>query len=153
MRGCILILFVLLTSCTAQQRINRIISRHPKLVINDTVKYSRLVIYPSRMARLNLPDSVLNRLQPGDSVMVVSKKGITLILRRKNQETDIVASIASDTINVDTMFVISPIKVVRDENVDRRQKNIKMFIKAWWGFLIVIIMIFLYKLIRIIGGN
>lgn len=140
-----------LFSCSPQQRMTRLVRNNPQLVINDTTRFSRLVIFPSRTALYNLPDSVLNRMQPGDSIITVSKKGVTIIVRRNNQSTEILASVQADSVLVDTTIVTPTVTVIEDKNADRKLKMKK--IRIVYIALIIVLLIVVTTIIRKVIGR
>ena len=142
-----LLLITCLLSCSAQRRVSRIVHNHPELSISDTIKYSHLVIRPFRNALLNMPDSILRTMQPGDSVISVSKKGVTIIVRKKQQSTEIEASVPSDTVSIDTSFV-APKIVVTENNKVKLQK-----LRIIHVVVIIILILVIYAIIRKIIGK
>lgn len=141
-----LILILLLVSCSAQQRVTRIVNKHPELRISDTINFSQLVIRPGRSALLNMPDSVLQRLQPGDSIIAVSKKGVTIIVRKKPLTTEIEASVTGDTVKVDTSLVVPKIKVVQNERVTIWKLRIAYIVSII--LLVVVIYLIIKKILK-----
>lgn len=139
-----------LICCSPLQRVSRIVRNHPQLSITDTIKYSKLVIYPARMSVYNIPDSVLARMQPGDSIIAISKKGVTIIIRKKTQATEIEASVPADSIRVDTTFITSSVTVVKDDKTNRRLTRQKLRI-VYIVSIILLIMVIYIVIRKIIG--
>jgi len=140
-----------LLSCSPQQRMTRLVRNNPQLVINDTTRFSRLVIFPARTALYNLPDSLFNRMQPGDSIISVSKKGVTIIVRRNNQSTEIEASVPADTVTVDTTIVTPTVTVIEDIKADRKLKMQKL--RIIYIVSIIVLLIVITTIIRKVIGH
>lgn len=141
-----IICFLMLFACDPQRRISRIVERHPDLVLNDTINYSMLVIHPSRSSLLNMPDSIFSRLLPGDSIISVTKKGITIIVRKKPESTEIGAYVTSDTVKVDTTLVVPKVKVISEDKARILTSRVVYIVSIL--FLILVIYLILKRVIN-----
>ena len=143
LRNSIIILILLLTSCSPQKRLNRLVKKHPELVstqvitIRDTIK-DTISVVTTRVEH----DTIFNFLEVHD----------TLIIQRDNLKIKYFYDTIKQQVYIagecDTIFLDVPYEVIVEYEVpcDRLLVQEK---SDWWIYILigigVFILLFLYK--------
>lgn len=146
MKKYLVIIFIMAVACSPQQRISRIVSRHPELKVKDSLRFSDSIIVPARYLSKRLPDSLLFLLHDNDSI-VISSNGITVVLKHAKDTTCITITAKPDTLVMDTTLHVEKIKVVQDDTKDQKHA----MWKRWQNIIILLLVVLaLFGVIKVI---
>jgi len=103
---------ILIGSCSPQARMNRIISNHPELQLNDSVYVKTRLLVPARSAVMSMPMERINNLKNGDTISTTTNN-ITLVIGRVDDSVSFKIRIPASIVEKDTMIPIERINVTR----------------------------------------
>ena len=108
--GIILILSLLLFSCSPQSRLNRLIKNHPELSIKDTVKVIDTLIIPE------LKFDTVFRVTNNIDTFYVDKENIKFQIIKNDSIIKVKFFIPADTIIKTLTVPVEKIKVVKEDH-------------------------------------
>jgi hypothetical protein len=100
----------LIGSCSAQNRINRIVQKNPGLILTDSIKVTSRIIIPERSALMSFPINRIINLKTGDTISAMVNN-ISLAVTRSSDSASFHIMVPADTIEKDTVVRIDRIKV------------------------------------------
>lgn len=121
-----------LSSCSPQSRIQRIIDRHPELTIRDTI-----IDLDTFVTRETHVDSVFSMVQLTDTV-AIEKENLKIKLLWKHDSIYVFGKVMADTIYVTEQIPVEKIKYVKEGLITRRHIN--------WFIIIALVMLVIYLL-------
>jgi hypothetical protein len=106
--GQLIILFILLSSCSPEARLHHLLSRHPELSVIDSIHTRDTVIIHG----LKLDTSFVFSTKI-DSV-VLQKERLHLVFQKVHDTVVIHAALEQDTVYINRILPVSKIKVVKE---------------------------------------
>lgn len=104
--------FLMVGACSPQARINRIISNHPEIQINDSIRIKTKLKVPARSAAMSMPMERIINLKTGDTISA-THNNITLVIGRENDSASFDIKVPAIIVEKDTMVRINKIEAVR----------------------------------------
>jgi hypothetical protein len=140
MRSALLLLVVLLTSCSAEQRLQRLLARHPELTRVDTLVVHDTIVLPGDTLIRTIP------LRTFDTIRVENERQVIEVVRiRTGSPCD------TAEIKLHLMGVIKPDTVYREVQVpiDRIVPCPDEMVSEWWRTVAVTLFLVLLSLIML----
>jgi hypothetical protein len=99
-------------SCSPQQRIARIVSRHPDAIVFDSTRLTTTLILPGTTIPLKFSIDTITSLRSGDTIRVDSTK-VQVTITQHNDSIAINIYLLPDTVRTDTTLATGTINVTR----------------------------------------
>jgi hypothetical protein len=107
-----LLLILLLSSCSPQYRLNRLLARHPELKIPDTLFIRDSVIVPQVQA-----DTMFDLKTIRDTV-IIQKDRLQVKLSRIHDTLFLTGKCKGDTVYINRKIPVEKIKIVKPDKLD-----------------------------------
>lgn len=135
----ILLISIFLFSCSAEQRIARIVKRHPELLKHDTI-FKKDTIIVKEVSKdttffYNTPDTV---------TITQDKLEIKYFYNTKDSTVYIKGKCKTDTIYKSYPIYVSKLAVAKKLTFKQRIK-LWIFDNIWWLVLVLIILVYLFR--------
>ena len=128
----IILLFLLLSSCSPQKRLHRLIIKHPELTITDTIHLQDTTITPETKIDTAFPYSKLK-----DTVLITKEK-LKLQLIEINDTIYLKAHQQSDTIIITKNIPVE--KIIHQEQKEKLSNTLKFkFLVFLFGCFVVVV--------------
>jgi hypothetical protein len=142
----IICIILILSACSPQKRLQRLVARHPELIRMDTVRFQKTLVVPARTAAMHMPaDRFFSDLQNRQPIVVTDfVTGITVNI--SNNENDTIAisvTVPPDSIKIDEPIPVPTITVEQSRH-DWRQ-DLKIFLLLLVAMLLLIFLIRMFR--------
>lgn len=133
-----ILIFLIVSGCSPQKRLNRLIVAHPELLQPKTFKISDIIKVPGKSVVFNFPIDSIISLKENDS-LIRSANNIKRVICRNNDTIKEIIFVLPDTIHYNNSF-------------DVPQAVVKEIPKTKWGYIaaVTLFLLMLAALIRIL---
>ncbi|PLX08121.1 MAG: hypothetical protein C0596_07425 [Marinilabiliales bacterium] len=132
----IILTALIISSCTPQKRLSRLIALHPELTTPDTVKITDTII-----TKKTLIDSAFHRFRIKDTI-TIEKDKLRLEIVEIFDTIYIQAQCDPDTIILEKVIPIEKIQNSKPIHQGEQKSRIDEFLERWWVCLLFIIVFY-----------